>query len=77
MFGVQVPFGSGIFNFPYPPDRLWGPTQPPIQILPRVLSPGVMQQGLESDHSPPLVPTSAEVKQTWIYTSIPPYALMT
>jgi hypothetical protein len=29
---------------------------------------GVKRQGLETDHSPP---TSAEVNETWIYTSIP------
>jgi hypothetical protein len=31
-----------------------------------------MRQGREADHSPP---TSAVVKKTWIYTSIPPYLL--
>jgi hypothetical protein len=35
--------------------------------------PGVKRPGREADHSPP---TSAEVKKMWIYTSIPPYALM-
>jgi hypothetical protein len=29
--------------------------------------------GKEPDHSPP---TSAEVRQTWVYTSTPPYAFM-
>jgi hypothetical protein len=29
--------------------------------------------GGKADHSPP---TSAEVKNTWIYTSTPPYAFM-
>jgi hypothetical protein len=36
-----------------------GPTQPPIQWIPGVVSPGVKQQGCESDHS---LPSSAEVK---------------
>jgi hypothetical protein len=36
-----------------------GPTQPPIQWVPGVLSPGVKRQGREADHSPQ---TSAEVK---------------
>jgi hypothetical protein len=36
------------------------------------LSPGVKRPLLEADHSPP----SAEVKNTWIYTSTPPYGLM-
>jgi hypothetical protein len=34
---------------------------------------GVKRPGRESDHSPP---TSAEVKNTWIYTSTPPYVFM-
>jgi hypothetical protein len=29
------------------------PTQPPIQWVPGVVSPGVMRQGGEADHSPP------------------------
>jgi hypothetical protein len=37
------------------------------------LSPEVKRLGREADHSPP---TSAEVKNTWIYTSTPPYAFM-
>jgi hypothetical protein len=45
-----------------------GPTEPPIQWVPRVMRPG-----READHSPP---TSAEVKKTWLYTSTPPYAFM-
>jgi hypothetical protein len=42
----------------------------PIQWVLRVLSPGVKWMGSEADHSPP---TGAEVKKTWIYTSITPY----
>jgi hypothetical protein len=34
-------------------------------------SSGVKRQGREADHSPPF---SAEVKNTWSYTSTPPYA---
>jgi hypothetical protein len=45
-----------------------GPTQSPIQWVPGALSPGVKLQGREADHLPP---TSAEVKNTWIYTSTP------
>jgi hypothetical protein len=50
------------------PDRFWGP--------PSLLSNGYrghFPQGREADHS---LPTSAEVKHTWIYTSTPPYAFM-
>jgi hypothetical protein len=50
-----------------------GPTQHPIQWVPGVLSPGLKRPGREADHSPP---TSAEVKNTWIYTSTSPYAFM-
>jgi hypothetical protein len=35
--------------------------------------PGVKRPGREADHSSP---TSAEVKEMWIYTSTPPYAFM-
>jgi hypothetical protein len=45
-----------------------------LQILKHIhLSPGVKQQGRETDHSPP---ASAKVKKMWFYTSIPPYAFM-
>jgi hypothetical protein len=36
-------------------------------------SPGVKRPECEADHSPP---SSAEVKNTGIYTSIPPYVFM-
>jgi hypothetical protein len=47
-----------------------GPTQPPIQWVPRALSLGAKRPVRAADHSPP---TSAEVKKTWIYTFTPPY----
>jgi hypothetical protein len=50
-----------------------GLTQPPIKWATGALSLGVKQLGREADHSPP---TNAEVKKTWIYTSIPPYIFM-
>jgi hypothetical protein len=50
-----------------------GSTQPPIHGVPGSSSRGVKRPGGEVDHSPP---TSAEVKETWIYTSTPPYAFM-
>jgi hypothetical protein len=49
-----------------------GPIQPPLQGVPGSLSPGVKWLGREADHSPP---TGAEVKDTWICTSIPPYVM--
>jgi hypothetical protein len=50
------------------------PTQPPIQREGWSLSPGVKLSGREAGHS---LPTSADVKNTWIYTSTPPYVFMT
>jgi hypothetical protein len=72
--GVRVPVESRIFSFPRHPDRpALGPTHPPIQWVPGALYPGVKRPGHIADHSPP---TSAEVKETLIYTSTPPYAFM-
>jgi hypothetical protein len=51
-----------------------GSTQTPIQLVLGALSPIVKRPGREADHTPP---TSAEVKKIWIYTSTPPYTLMT
>jgi len=51
-----------------------GPTQLPIQWVPGSLSLEVKWPGHEADHSPP---SSAEIKNVWSYTSIPPYILMT
>jgi hypothetical protein len=45
-----------------------GSTQRPIQWVLWALSPGVKWPGHEADHSPP---ASAEVKEIWIYTSLP------
>jgi hypothetical protein len=44
------------------------PTQPPIQWVPGAPSLGVKRPEREADHPPP---NSADVKKTWIYTSIP------
>jgi hypothetical protein len=63
--GVRVPVGSGIFSSQRSPDRLWGPPS----ILPNVY--WVLCPLGEADHSPP---NCAEVKKTWLYTSIPPSA---
>jgi hypothetical protein len=61
---VRVRVGARFVSSPRCPDRFWGPTQPPIQWVPWVKRPG-----REAVHSPP---TSAEVKNKWIYTSTPP-----
>jgi hypothetical protein len=49
-----------------------GPTQPLIQWVPGALSVEVKRPGREAHHSPP---SSAEVKNAWIYTSTPPILL--
>jgi hypothetical protein len=49
-----------------------GPTQPPIQWVRGALSLGIKRPGREADHSPP---SSAEVKNTWSFTSTPPMCL--
>jgi hypothetical protein len=50
-----------------------GPTQLPIQLVPRVLPPGVRRPGREAEYSPS---TSAQVKKMWIYTTAPPSVFM-
>jgi hypothetical protein len=45
-----------------------GSTQPPIQWLRWVLSPGLKQLGRESDHS---IPSIAEVKNMWSVRPLP------
>jgi hypothetical protein len=70
---MRVPVRARIFSSPRRPDWFWGP--------PSLLSngywkfsPGIKRPGREADHSPP---TSAEVKNTWFYTSTTPYVFMT
>jgi hypothetical protein len=68
--GFQSPVGSRILSSPRRPYRLWGP--------PSLLSNGyqglfLRGGGREADHS---LPTSAEVKKMWLYTSTSPYAFM-
>jgi hypothetical protein len=50
-----------------------GPNQPPIQWITGDLSPRVKRPGREADHSPT---TSTEIKETWVYTSIPTCVFM-
>jgi hypothetical protein len=67
------PGGGKNFHFSMLSRQALGPIQPPIQWVPRSLSPGVKRSGREADHSPP---TSAEVKKTWVYTPTPLYVFM-
>jgi hypothetical protein len=64
---------SKIFLFSTTSTPVLWPTQPPIQWALGTFSPVVKRPGREANHSPP---TSAEVKDTWIYTSIPLYVSM-
>jgi hypothetical protein len=50
---------------------LW-PTQPPIQWVSGAISLGIKRPGREADHLPP---SSAEVNNTWSYTSTNPIRL--
>jgi hypothetical protein len=54
--GIALPFFFTSTTTSRPTLRL---TQPPIQWVPRALSPEVKRQGREADHS---APSSAEVK---------------
>jgi len=70
--GVRFPVGAGIFLLATAPRPALGPTQPPIQWVPGVLSPGVKRPERETDHS---LPPSADVKNAWSYTYTPQYVL--
>jgi len=69
---VDSQWGLGIFLFTTMSRTAVRPTQPPIPRVPGALSLEVKQPGCEVNHSPP---SSAEVKNVWGYTSIPPIHL--
>jgi hypothetical protein len=50
---------------PVDSDRVWGPTQPLIQWVPRALFPGVERPWRRAGHCPPY----ADVENVWSYTS--------
>jgi hypothetical protein len=52
---------------------IWGSPNPLSNEYWVLLLSGIKRKGHESDHSPP---TSAEIKNMWIYTSPPPYVFM-
>jgi hypothetical protein len=56
----SIPGSAGLFSSPKRPGRLWGPTQPPIQLVRGALSPEIKRQGREADHS---LPSTDEVKK--------------
>jgi hypothetical protein len=61
-----------MFSFTVPSPAL-EPTQAPVQSLSEALSPSLKRPGREADHS---LPSSADIKNTWSYTSTPSYAFM-
>jgi hypothetical protein len=65
MAGVQsLAEARELFSSPRRPDR-W--TQPPVQWVQGILSPGVKREWREADHS---LPSSAEVKNGEAITSL-------
>jgi hypothetical protein len=69
---VRFSAGLGIFPFTTASRTALRPTHPPIQWVPGALSVGVKQPGREADHS---LPSSAEIKNAWSYTSTLPIRL--
>jgi hypothetical protein len=73
--GVRVPERSRIIALPHRPDRLWGPPD----LLPNGYK-GLFSRGLNGRGVKlacwPLSPTSADVKETRIYTSTIPYIFL-
>jgi hypothetical protein len=61
-----------VFSFTTASRPALGPTQPPIKLTPRALSPGVKRPVREAY---PSLPSSADVKNVWNYTSTPPIRL--
>jgi len=68
MIGVRFPAGTGNASLHHRVQNGSGPTQPPIQWVPGVLSLDVKRPGRESGQS---YPSSAKVKNAWSYSSIP------
>jgi hypothetical protein len=69
--GLHSRQGRGFVLFAISSRPVLVATQPPIQWIPGPLSPGVNRPG--RDH---LLPSSAELKNAWSYTSTVPYIFM-
>jgi hypothetical protein len=65
--GVRIPVGARFVSSPHRPDRFCSPTSLLADGY-REFFWGVKRPGREADYS---LPTNAEVKITWIYTSTP------
>jgi hypothetical protein len=72
VLGFDSRRGLGIFLFTTPSRTALGPTQPPIQWVPRAISPGVNRPERVADHSSP---SSAKFKNAWSYTFTSPVRL--
>jgi len=68
-WGFESQQQLGIFLFTTVSRLALGSTQSSVQWVPGALSLGVKRLGHEADQPPP---SSAEVKNAWRYTSIPP-----
>jgi hypothetical protein len=68
VLGFDSRRGMGIFLFTTVSKTALGPTQPPIQWVPAVLSLGVKRPGREADHSPP---SSAEARMRGAIPPLP------
>jgi hypothetical protein len=66
--GFHCRQGQGLL-FSRSPDRLWKHTQPRIQEILRIISPGVKRPKRESDQLPP---SGVKVKNEWSYMFAPP-----
>jgi len=74
MTGVQFPAGAVILSLPHRVQTALRPTQHPIHWVPGALSLGIKRRpGREADLS---LPSNAEVKNAWSYTSTPQYVFI-
>jgi hypothetical protein len=72
MTEVRFPEKEGKFLFAIATRPALGPTKPPFQSVPEVLSLEVKKQSREAHHSPSY---RAEIN-VWSHTSTPPYVFM-
>jgi hypothetical protein len=73
VLGFDSRRGLGNFLFTTISRIALGPTQPPIQRVPRALSLRVKRPGRQADHS---LPSSAKVKNSWSYIFTLQYVFM-
>jgi hypothetical protein len=73
VLGFDSRRGLGIFLFTTASRTALVSTQPPMKWVPGSLSLGIKQPGREAEYLPPF---SAEVKNSWSYTSTPQYVFM-